>query len=230
MRNFSTGVFAAVTVILTPAARMDTANPDVQLVEEEGLRSNQFVTDAALWIIFKIEAGQMAAELGGPGQQRFAEQLVARQREEALKLTEYARAAAVEADALNRLQTHHPLARADGVGTVGDRNFLRAREATRDAPGSQSRTGSAEAPGSVAWSATQTGQMVERRLEALREASAEEFDTAFRQHLLEAHEAELALYEAYAVQGGRRPLAAYAQERLPELRHEIEQVQAVPEN
>lgn len=216
MRLISSLAMAALVIVFTPAAR-EQGPAEPVLVEQEGLRANQFVNEAALWLIFKIEAGQMAAELASSRLQAYAEELVAEGREEALAFTEAARAATVEVDALERLQTHHPLAHAEGHGTAGDRNFRRAREATRDAPGGRSRSGSVEAPGAVAWSATQAGQMIERRLEALREAPEGGFDAVFLQHMGEAQAAELLLYEAYAQQGERAPLQSYAHQRLSQL-------------
>lgn len=229
MRRFQSGLLAFAIIIATPAARMVPAADEPALVEEDGLRTNQFVTEAALWIVFKIEAGQMAAELArDPALRSFAEQMVADQREAALALTRAANAAAVEADALERLQTHHPHATADGPGTVGDRNMLRAREATADAPGSQSRTGSPEAPGSAPWSATEAGQMIERRLADLRDMPVGQFDTAFVRHVQAAHAAELALYEAYAAGDGRQALHAYATTQVADIRRWSERAQDLP--
>ncbi|WP_429912193.1 DUF4142 domain-containing protein [Glycocaulis sp.] len=231
MKTFHKGIFAAAIIVATPAARMEPSASDPVLVEEEGLRSNQFATEAALWVVFKIEAGQMAAELAEAAEIRaFAEQMVADQRQEALALTRAANASAIEADALERLQTHHPDASAEGPGTVSDRNVLRAREATQDAPGSQSRTGSPEAPGSAAWSATQAGQMIERRLEQLRDVPDGQFDASFVQQMREAHEAELALYEAYAGTPGRQPMRDYAESRLADIRSSAERASALDAN
>ncbi|MGY6662428.1 MAG: DUF4142 domain-containing protein [Glycocaulis sp.] len=228
MKTFHRGIWAAAIIVLTPAARMELSTAEPVLVEEEGLRSNQFATEAALWVIFKIEAGQMAAELAEAEEIReFAERMVADQRQEALALTRAANASAIEADALERLQTHHPHASTEGPGTVSDRNFLRARAATEDEPGSQSRTGSPEAPGSAAWSATQAGQMIEGRLERLRDVQGDHFDASFVQQMREAHEAELALYEEYAGTPGRQPMRDYAETRLDELRSWAERATAL---
>ncbi len=214
MRHLLT-VLAGLGLVAAPVSAIAQPDADPELAGEAGLAANQFVTDAALSIVFRIEAGQMAAELARDEDVRvFAESLVTAERDAALALTEAAHAAGIEADALERLQTHHPEADAEGRGTLGDRNFARARDASHDVPGGASRTGSPEAPGAAQWSATQAGQRIERRLEALQDSPPDGFDQTFRDLIREDLDESRARLES----GARElppTLAAHAEDRLP---------------
>jgi putative membrane protein len=67
------------------------------------------------------------------------------------------------------------------------------------------------------------------KLDQLRSASGGQFDQRYRTQQIEGHQAAVKLFEDYANSGDNAELKSWAQKTLPDLRHHLQQAQALPQ-